>query len=71
MLTLYNLTAESADAVTNLFPLRLKSRSKMSPSASSNVSRAFPVPMSQMMHVLSLEPVAQISPVYSILQQLI
>jgi len=56
---------ESAEPVTNLVPVQLKHISKTSSVCPLSVSTHCPVPISQILHVLSIEPVAQNSPVNS------
>ena len=63
--TLYTLAVESAEAVTNLVPVELKQISKTSSTCPLNVSTHFPVLISQILQVLSMDPVAQNSPVNS------
>ena len=65
MNTLYTLARPSADAVANLFPVLLKVASKTSSLWPLNVSIHDPVPISHNLHVLSIDPVKQYSPVKS------
>jgi len=55
----------SAEPVTNLVPVELKHISKTSSVCPLNVSTHYPVPISQILQVLSIDPVAQNSPVNS------
>lgn len=63
--TLYTLARPSAEAVANLFPVLLKVASKTSSLWPLKVSMHYPVPISHSLHVLSMDPVKQYSPVKS------
>jgi hypothetical protein len=63
--TLYTLARPSALAVASLFPVLLKVASKTSSLCPLNVSIHAPVPTSHNLHVLSIDPVKQYSPVKS------
>jgi hypothetical protein len=63
--TLYILAVLSALAVANLVPVVLNDKSRTSSRCPLRVSIHFPVPRSQILQLLSIEPVAQNSPVNS------
>ena len=60
--TLYTRAVLSALAVTNLVPIELKFTSKISSMCPVNVWKTCPLPMSHILHVLSIDPVAANSP---------
>lgn len=63
--TLYTLAIPSAEAIASLFPVLLNVASNTSSLGPLNVSIHYPVPTSHNLHVLSIEPVKQYSPVKS------
>jgi hypothetical protein len=63
--TLYTRPVESAEAVTRRVPVELKQMSSTSSTCPRNVSTHLPEPMSHILQVRSIDPVAQNSPVNS------